>query len=654
MLSCRASTSVSPRRTLTAALLVLVLSHGSGCGGPETIELVAIHGCGLEQEFSGLRVRVLGDLAPGGGSEVLLGPNEQGSIPALHEDATGIAAEGLFGTTVTAVGRSYGIDPELAAGRIPGFGEREALLPIYFAEPDSLCALDEQPSPRESPSAAGPAGDLLLAGGVDDQGALLDELVHVDLFTGELRTLAASLPSPRRGHAVHALPDRRFLIIGGAESNVALDQLLIVDMADDSSDEAPLRLDGEPLALANHASARSDVDGRILLAGGCDDVDAQARCEGALGLSLWLDSNDLSSIRLPDLAVPRQSADALVGADGVAWIAGGLGADGLALGSVERLVPGGEWEVVHTLPDGEAAAGFTLLDGGLVLIADASGTIHWWSEAGSGSLDPTSRAPALEPTTTARPLSTLPGERVLVDTWLFDPATASVDPATERVLLSADPRLGAELLALPDGTVLFVGGETAAAELVFTPLLRLRPRLDGPDEWIPELTGPQTDAFVGNAPGRATVVVGGVRLDAVAGEVDVLPPVRVHVRGFRSRSFRLEFDHAADSGALAHVTLEQGSNALLAMALGADGLVARRRLADGSVEILDCGASTADPGSPLVLEVDDAGRRARLSGPDGVLATCVLDWPSSAGLAVGFGASGAGSARFFGLRLARR
>jgi hypothetical protein len=56
----------------------------------------------------------------------------------------------------------------------------------------------------------------------------------------------------------------------------------------------------------------------------------------------------------------------------------------------------------------------------------------------------------------------------------------------------------------------------------------------------------------------------------------------------------------------------------------------------------------------LVLEVDEEGRRVRLSGSDGSLATCVLDWPSSAGLAVGFGVSGAGSARFFGLRLARR
>ena len=641
-------------RTLTGAWLGLASSLGSGCGGPESIELVAIRGCGLEQEFSGLRVRVLGDLAPGAGRELVLGPGEQGTIPALPERATGIAAEGLFGTTVTAVGRSYGIDSTLAAGRIDGFDRDTLVLPVYFGEPDSLCALDEQPSPRTSPSAAGPEGDVLLVGGMNAQAELLDELVHLDLFTQELHTLAVSLPSPRRGHGAAAIGDRRFVILGGAEPSVALDDLLIADVSAGSLDDAgPLLVDGEPQALSDHADARSQVDGRILIVGGCDRVDAAAQCEGALPLALWLDPSDLSTQRLPDLAVPRRSAHALVSSDGVAFVAGGFDTAGLGLGSVERLLPDGAWEVVHTLPDDAAAIGFTLLDGGLVLLADPSGMIHWWSEAGSGTLDPTSRAPSLDPTTTMRPLATLPGERVLVDGWLFSPATAAVDPATERVSLLTEPRFGVQPLELLDGTVLFVGGEHADAELVSTSLLRLRPRLDGPDEWIPELTGPQTDAFVSNVPGLATVVVGGLQLDAVDGAVDVLPPVRAHVRGFRSRSFRLEFDMTVDPDTLAHVTLEHGAVAMLALALTDEGVVARRRLADGSVEILDCGAAGAIE-SPLVLEVDDDGRSIRLSGPDGSLAACTIEWPSSDALAVGFGVSGSGSARFFGLRLARR
>jgi hypothetical protein len=597
-----------------------------------------------------LRVRMLGDLAPGAGSELLLGPGEQGSIPALSDRATGIAAEGLFGTTVTAVGRSYGIDSTIAGGRIEGIGRKSFALPVYFAVPDSLCATEAQPSPRSSPSAAGPEGDVLLAGGVDEQGALLDELVHVDLLTQELRTLESSLPSPRRGHVVYGLDARRFVIVGGAEPGVAHDDLLIVDVAHDRVDE----IGASTPARSDPASARSGVDGRILLAGGCEDVDAQARCVGALALSLWLDPDSRSTESLPDLAVPRHSAHAIVGADGVAFVAGGFAADGLGLGSVERLAPDGAWELVHTLPDGDAISGLAAIEGGLLVLAESDGTLHWWSEAGSGILDPTSRAPTLPPTTTPRPLLTLPGERVLVDGWLFAPATADVDPADERISLTSEPRLGATMHSLLDGTVLFVGGEDADGELVGSTLLRLRPRLDGPDEWIPELTGPQTDAFVTNAPARATVIVGGLRLDAVAGDADGIPPVRAHVRGFRSDNFRLEFNHEVDPGTVAHVTLEQGASAMLALALSEDGIVARRRLPDGSVDILDCSASQSPLEAPLVLEVDDEGRTVRLSNADGSLATCALEWPSSAGLAVGFGVSGASSARFFGLRLARR
>jgi hypothetical protein len=118
----------------------------------------------------------------------------------------------------------------------------------------------------------------------------------------------------------------------------------------------------------------------------------------------------------------------------------------------------------------------------------------------------------------------------------------------------------------------------------------------------------------------------------------------------------LEFDWSAEPGTLAHVTLGQGSTALLTLALEQDGVVARLRHASGYVEILDCGAATGEPKAPLVLEVSDQGRRVSLSGPDGVLATCTLEWPGNSGLAVGFGVSGEAdrNAQFFGLRLARR
>ena len=61
-----------------------------GCSEPESIELVAVRGCGLEQEFSGLCVRVLGDFALGGGTEILLGPGQRGRAHVTHRQSSSI------------------------------------------------------------------------------------------------------------------------------------------------------------------------------------------------------------------------------------------------------------------------------------------------------------------------------------------------------------------------------------------------------------------------------------------------------------------------------------------------------------------------------------------------------------------------------------
>jgi len=644
------------------SLGVALVSFAAGCAEPQSIELVAVRGCGLDQAFSGLRVRLLGDSPASGHSEVLIGPGERGSIPELPEWATGVAAEGLFGTTVTAIGRSHGIDPGLARGRISGLDAAASILPVFFAPPDSLCELDAAMAPRTNTlGAAGPAGDVLLVGGLGADGELLDELVHLDLFSGHARVLDARLPSPRRGASVHAVGPRRFVILGGAAPGTVHAERLEVEVSGQGSlaSAGPLELDGEALAIADHGWARSSLDGRVLVVGGCEQVDASGACvaASARGRSVWVDLREpANSEAAADLETPRFGAQVSFTTDGVTFVAGGFGADGLGLPSVERLVPGGTWETVHSLAGDAAIAGLTVLEGGLVVLSERSGALHWWSEAGSGSLDPTSRAPPLAPVplTAERPLLTLPGERVLVGSWLFAPATAAVDPAAERVALAPLDRSESSAIALADGTVLIAGGRDPNG-LAAATLLRLRPALDGPDEWIPNLAGPQTDAFVSNAPGQVTVVVGGLRIDANGGA-----PIHAHVRGFRSRAFRLEFEFDHDPEASARLVLSQGAATLVSVDLLPGQLVVRRRDASGVIEQLDCAGAGVEPGATVIVEVQQVGQGGaggqllRLTSAGELLAACELAWPATAGVAVGFGASGTGAARFFRLRLARR
>jgi hypothetical protein len=628
-----------------------------GCERSEPIRLVPIAGCGVDQTFSGLRVRVLGDYPPTSATELLLANGEQGRVDRLPVDATGIAAEGVFGMTITAIGRSYGIDPTLAEGRIAGRSGSQ--LALWFAAPDSMCAVTGTLDERVGFAAAeGSSGDVLIVGGRGADG-LIEDVIHYDVLANDTQALVGDEASARVGHSVHALDDRRFVVLGGARADEVLDDALLVS-------GIPEQLHFESIALgmslAHHAAAESS-EGRVLVAGGCGEVDALGACSGDVhGRAAWIDLDDVSSREpLPMLESPRAGAQAFVSRDGVAFVAGGFDEAGVGLGSVERLSPGADhWEPIVEF-DVDALVGLTVLDGELVIVADVDGELHWCSRGGSGTLDTSSRAPMLDPAPGPRPLATLPGERVLVDTWLFAPGSAAVDPSAEIVDLTGTigealpGRTGGASLLLRDGTVLLAGGTALEpGELPF--LARVRPQLDGPDEMVPELASPRSDAFVTNTPGAATVIVGGMRLGGVAGSPNDLPRVHVHVRGFRSRSFRLEFELGAAEGNTGSLMLGQGAERALTIALEPEQ--ARVRLRD-STEIveLDCGAGSFETDRGAVLEVGEDGLRVRVLQGERVVVDCSLaelePWPDAGGLHVGFGVSGPGDRTFRSLRLAR-
>ncbi|NVB41990.1 hypothetical protein G6O69_29455 [Pseudenhygromyxa sp. WMMC2535] len=651
-----------------AALVVALAS----CAEELPVRVLALRGCELDQTFSGLRVQVVGDFPAGGGQALLLGPDEAGSLAELREDAQGLTVEGLFGASVSAVGRSYGVDVGLARGRADALEDGQAALVVYFSPPDTACAAEGAPTGRsEVAIAEGRRGDVLLAGGrAGLDGPAIDELVHVDLLTGEVRVLEQRLPAARVGAALLPLVGRRFALISGAESGAVFSSWTPIEVAGEGQvgEARGLAIHGEPMATAYAASATSPVDGRTLLVGGCTSVTGDDRCVPASALlsTAWVDVEDgeLALDHGPALAAPRFGATLRFSADGVAYLVGGYDAEGAPALGLERVVPGGAWETVHTLPEDLEPEGLAVLAGELVLISTLEGTLRYWSPGGSGVLSSDAWAPALGPSVAPRPMLALPGERVIADGWLFAPGSAAADPSDERVRFELPGRADAALLPLLDGSVLIAGGVhgsgEAVGEVVEPSLLRLRPALDGPDEGHPDLGSGA--AFVVSPPGAGLMGADGLRLDGLAQPSGGLPLVHGHLRGFRSAGVRLDFSLSTEgAGTRAWLLVSQGSLASVGVSLLGE-LVVRQRLADGSLRDLDCAAAQSSSASSLVLEIDDEGRRLIVSTEDGRgelqrLVDCELGedaWPQpEAGLALGFGAQGTGSVRVSNLRLAR-
>lgn len=655
------------RMTSARFTLVATLVAALGCREPEPIRLVPIAGCGLDQTFSGLRLQVVGDFPPTSSSELLLGPGESSEFTRLVAGAQAITAEGVFGVTITAIGRSYGIDPELAQGRVPG--EAGPLLAMWFAAPDSMCAVPATIAPRSGFAwALSERGDVLIVGGRDATGSRAD-VIHYDALANVTHAHADEPSAARVGHSVHAIGPDRFLVLGGAIEGGTLADSVVLQLVDESLVVEPR----DSLGVAHHAAATGS--GSIVVAGGCAMVDALGECSGEVSAAAWLVASEGEAmLGLPPLQHARADATMLVSADGLVYVAGGHDGAGVELGSVERLAGlasggQGEWAseaewAIEAEFEVEAIVGFTVLEGGLILAADRDGDLHWSSAGGSGVLEPGFRAPTLAPALGERILLSLPGERVVVDGWIFAPGSAALDPSAEIVDLtsgsgtggdSTPARTGGEALLLGDGSVLLGGGTAISpGELPF--LARVRPQLDGPDEQVPELASPRSDAFVTNTPGAVAVFVGGLRLTGVAGPADALPAVRAHVRGFRSRSARLEFELGGEVGNTGVILVGQGVARVLALELAPGGVRARLH-ADDDTQLLDCAGQAFASETPAVLELGEDALRVRLLQGDRVVADCSLHelapWSDPGGLHVGFGVAGPGDRSFRALRLAR-
>ena len=631
-----------------AGLAILSAAVLAGCN-PDEPELVALHGCGVESDIPQLRVVVRGDFPPSGDTELLLSRGETGHFSKLPSGANALTVEGLIGTLSAAVGRTRGVEDDQMV--------------VYFAPPDSLCSVPSGVASRDAAGiAVGGGGEVLIAGGRRFDGDPTDELVRVDLDGEETEILAATLPAPTAGQTLHAIGEHRFLMIGGARAGDPWFSTLELDLGapgDPVGDPVPLEVAGSPRGVAYHG-AKAVPDGRILVVGGCETIDEQARCATdpddpaqVTRRSFWLDPDDPTDADGgPNLVHRRFSPNLLVGRDGVAYAVGGYDGRGDPVTSIERLARGvGEWKLIHEDLPGEVA-GAALVEDGLVAVAFTDGSAMWFSEVASGLL-----GPELDPGP-ARPMHTTPGERVAVDTWLLP--IGSADPngaaAIDLVGMGAPgtrppPRVGPTLVGLEDGSYLVAGGLALDGDFAVPFLARARPALDGPDEELPDVAEPDPDAFVSNPPGVASIEGQGLVLEGT-GQIEEYPRDRVHVRGFRSRSFDFDFVVRADGGR-AHVVILQGAMEGLSFRLDPDGVLVRRRGADGQVEKTSCEIGP-DPmlggSASLSLSVSPAGITLAQAGQK--LAVC----PGLEGVpaAVGLGVSGQGSVEVEQMRLFRR
>lgn len=631
-----------------AGLAILSAAVLTGCN-PDEPELVALHGCGVEADIPQLRVVVRGDFPPSEDTELLLARGDSGRFSRLPAQANALTVEGLKGTLSAAVGRTRGVEDDQMV--------------VYFAPPDSLCSVPSGVAYRDSAGiAVGDGGEVLIAGGRMFDGDPTDELVRVDLDGEETEILGATLPAPTAGQTLHAIGQRRFLMVGGARAGDPWFSTLELDLGaagDPVGDPVPLEVSGAPRGVAYHG-AELVPDGRILVAGGCESIDDQARCATdpddpaqITRRTFWLDPEDPTDADAgPNLVHRRFAPNLLVGRDGVAYAVGGYDGRGEPVTSIERLAEGtGEWKAIHEDLPGEVG-GAALVEDGLVAVSLTDGTSMWFSEEASGPL-----GPQLDPGP-VRPMHVSPGERVAVDTWLLP--IGSADPAgADAIDLVGEgapgtrppPRVGPTLVGLQDGSYLVAGGLAQDGDFAVPFLARARPALDGPDEELPDVAEPDPDAFVSNPPGLASIDGKRLVLEGT-GQIEEYPRDRVHVRGFRSRSFDFDFVVRADGGR-AHVVILQGAMEGLSFRLDPDGLVVRRRRADGEVGETSCeigpnpmlggSASLSLSVSPASITLVQAGEK---------LATC----PGLEGVpaAVGLGVSGQGTVEVEQMRLFRR
>jgi len=650
----------------------LACATAAGCAPDERPTLVALAGCGLDEiELSVLLLVPRGDF-PAAAADGSVVDGGRSGLSGVPDDAAAITVEGKFA------------DATLAVGRTARLREDDGRLPVYFAPEDELCAVQSGAGVAfrdVGAVAVGPGGDVLLVGGRDEQGRLVDDIVSARDIEEFVTPLARALPSPTTGLVVVPAGDRRFAAIGGATADGrVLDHMVMIDLEQTDPVGATIRIDGPGVeGKRSHHAAGVLPDGRAIVTGGCMALDLRSECLSGPGTVLDsafivdAEAQPPTFERAPSMLVGRQGHELHVARDGAVFAVGGRNHLGRGIVTIERWAadesawtPWGRTEKLG-LGLSRAIIGAALLEGGIMVVAIDDGSIAWvtdadaarwpgWcdgDEATLGCFYDESGPPVVTP---RRQLLVLPGERVLADAWLLPfpmlgtSAGDAVDlsaPKPGQTSIPPPGRTAASMALLADGTVLIAGGRdpaTLAPEDLF--LSRLRPRLDGADERIPRVDEFETASFVLHDPARIGFDIDHLTFASV-GDVREFPDVWAHVRAFRSASFRfdvtLEVQAAPTQGEppQPHLVLSQGALAGTSVRFG-EAVTGFRRDAAGRIVAFSCAADPIDfSAQPVSLRVDVRPQSIVVRSGTRVVANC--PGPGEAPSAIGLGVSGGGS-----------
>jgi len=393
------------------------------CAGLVLLAATAIAGCGDDPELV-LQIRVP--------------PDDQGLFHAVTQlnltasrDGVVLAQQSFPATTssVSLKGVSHGprtiitlegVDRSnqiIAHGRTCPlvFDGANTVAPLYFAPTNFFAPTADTPAARyESVAAALSDGTVLIVGGHDDQGAVLES---AELFVPGAATFA-TVPGhtgPRTRAASTWLPDVGLLIVGGLDAAqppqpIAEAELFLqtprrfVPIADP-------RLEGR----VGHQMVTLP-DGRALMIGG-------RAGDTTLATTLYfavLDDGTYKVTPGPALTEARRGHAATV-AIGVPIVFGGYDVNGVPLDTIEALnVPYFMSQVIARLRTARAEATASVLPDGSILLVGGIG----------------------------------PDGKPLADAELFNPITRSTD-----VYALAFPRHGHSATVLRDGRVLIAGGD---------------------------------------------------------------------------------------------------------------------------------------------------------------------------------------------------